>query len=273
MPLHRDSTLENIHRHHRWEENNQAGLDALVPDALDIHKVAYKKDDDTYHVLKSVSPTIWVQTAYAKAKTDELLGLKQDTLVSGTNIKTINGQSVLGSGDLVISGGGAADLSGYYKKTETYSKVEVDTKIDTIPATDLSGYYKKTETYSKAQVDALVAGGSAGGIVEFSSLTPEQREMIRGPQGVKGDIGLTGFKGDTGDQGIQGIQGIQGEAGLNGVGIVSVIKTKTTGLVDTYTITYDDFRTSTFEITNAKIDDTVIVKYKPSTAFLMAYSN
>jgi hypothetical protein len=33
---------------------------------------------------------------------------KQDTLVSGTNIKTINGTSVLGSGDLAISGGGGA---------------------------------------------------------------------------------------------------------------------------------------------------------------------
>lgn len=31
------------------------------------------------------------------------LGLKQDTLVSGTNIKTINGNSVLGSGDIVTS--------------------------------------------------------------------------------------------------------------------------------------------------------------------------
>lgn len=30
---------------------------------------------------------------------------KQDTLVSGTNIKTLNGSSVLGSGDLVLSGG------------------------------------------------------------------------------------------------------------------------------------------------------------------------
>jgi hypothetical protein len=30
----------------------------------------------------------------------------QPTLVSGTNIKTINGSSVLGSGDLVVSGGG-----------------------------------------------------------------------------------------------------------------------------------------------------------------------
>lgn len=33
------------------------------------------------------------------------LASKQDTLVSGTNIKTINGSSVLGSGDLVVGGG------------------------------------------------------------------------------------------------------------------------------------------------------------------------
>ncbi len=31
---------------------------------------------------------------------------KQDILVSGNNIKTINGNSILGSGDLIISGGG-----------------------------------------------------------------------------------------------------------------------------------------------------------------------
>lgn len=33
---------------------------------------------------------------------------KQDTLVSGTNIKTINGNSLLGSGDLTVGGGGGA---------------------------------------------------------------------------------------------------------------------------------------------------------------------
>lgn len=31
---------------------------------------------------------------------------KQATLVSGTNIKTVNGNSVLGSGDIAVSGGG-----------------------------------------------------------------------------------------------------------------------------------------------------------------------
>jgi hypothetical protein len=34
------------------------------------------------------------------------IGLKQEALVSGTNIKTVNGQSILGSGDLTVSGSG-----------------------------------------------------------------------------------------------------------------------------------------------------------------------
>jgi hypothetical protein len=42
-------------------------------------------------------------------KVDELEAGKQDNLVSGTNIKTINGNSILGSGDLVVSGGGVSD--------------------------------------------------------------------------------------------------------------------------------------------------------------------
>ena len=40
------------------------------------------------------------------ADTEILINGKQDTLVSGTNIKTINNQSLLGSGNLTIEGGG-----------------------------------------------------------------------------------------------------------------------------------------------------------------------
>ena len=39
-------------------------------------------------------------------KIDEIIDDKQDTLVSGTNIKTINNESILGSGNITISGGG-----------------------------------------------------------------------------------------------------------------------------------------------------------------------
>lgn len=62
---------------------------------------------------------------------------KQATLVSGTNIKTINGNSILGEGNLVIEGGGI-DLSNYYNKTE------VDTKLDTKQNTLVSGTNIKT---------------------------------------------------------------------------------------------------------------------------------
>ena len=62
---------------------------------------------------------------------------KQNTLVSGTNIKTINGQSILGEGDITISGNGEAiDLSAYATKAELNNKY---TKPNTgIPKTDLS---------------------------------------------------------------------------------------------------------------------------------------
>lgn len=39
---------------------------------------------------------------------------KQDKLVSGTNIKTINGESILGSGNIVIQGGGSSSSSAAY---------------------------------------------------------------------------------------------------------------------------------------------------------------
>lgn len=41
-------------------------------------------------------------------------------------------------------------------------------------------------------------------------------------------------------------------AGKDGRGIVSIVKTATSGLVDTYTITYTDNTTSTFNVTNGK---------------------
>lgn len=53
-----------------------------------------------------------ITDAYTKTESNTALSNKQNTLVSGTNIKTINGNSILGSGDLVISGsGGSSNIS------------------------------------------------------------------------------------------------------------------------------------------------------------------
>lgn len=54
---------------------------------------------------------------------------KQDTLVSGTNIKTINGNSLLGSGNIVISGG----EGGGYDDTEIKGQIsEIEATIGDI---------------------------------------------------------------------------------------------------------------------------------------------
>lgn len=48
------------------------------------------------------------------------------------------------------------------------------------------------------------------------------------------------------------INSLIGKQGPTGISVVKVEKTKTEGLIDTYTITYSDESTSTFQITNGK---------------------
>ena len=56
--------------------------------------------------------------------------------------------------------------------------------------------------------------------------------------------------GINGQNGKDGKDGTNGTNGTNGVSIVSVTKTSTSGLVDTYTISYSNTNTSTFNVTN-----------------------
>ena len=58
--------------------------------------------------------------------------------------------------------------------------------------------------------------------------------------------------GKDGTNGQDGKDGANGQDGVNGRGIASIEKTSTSGLVDTYTITYTDDTTSTYNVTNGK---------------------
>ena len=55
--------------------------------------------------------TLIKQNFYDKDEVDDALSDKQDSLVSGTNIKTVNNNSLLGSGNISISGSGTVDSS------------------------------------------------------------------------------------------------------------------------------------------------------------------
>ena len=58
---------------------------------------------------QELDPTALGRLEQAERDIDDLEQNKQDTLISGTNIKTINGQSVLGSGNIEIQGGGSTN--------------------------------------------------------------------------------------------------------------------------------------------------------------------
>lgn len=91
-----------------------------------------KLDIETYNSDKANFATI------------EQLNEKQNTLVSGTNIKTINGNSILGSGDITITGGGDIDLSNYYNKVEVDTKLDAKLDVETYNS-DKSTFALKTE--------------------------------------------------------------------------------------------------------------------------------
>lgn len=57
-------------------------------------------------------------------------------------------------------------------------------------------------------------------------------------------------RGPQGEQGYQGIQGETGPQGVTGNGVASIVKTATLGLIDTYTVTFTDATTTTFDVAN-----------------------
>ena len=121
---------------------------------------------------------------------------KQDTLVSGENIKTINGESVLGSGNINIEDGTTPDIS---------ATATVDNNTGT-----------PSVTVTKTGTDA----------------EPSFSFAFKNLKGTKGDKGATGAKGDTGAPGPKGDTGATPVIGAtatvdNNTGTPSVTVTKT----------------------------------------------
>lgn len=84
----------------------------------------------------------------------------------------------------------------------------------------------------------------------------------------KGDTGAQGETGAKGDKGDKGDTGETGATGATGTGIASIAKTATVGLVDTYTITFTDGTTTTFDVTNGAeaIDTTLSIAGRAADA-------
>ena len=115
-----------------------------------FHLILMQDSASSYHTIEfgnnnfatlSDLPTTAQMTAWSN---------KQTALVSGTNIKTINGASILGSGDLVISSAGSK-----YRHVITVNFVErINNKYNTIL---FSLYSSNQSSYSISSVSDLIS--------------------------------------------------------------------------------------------------------------------
>ena len=107
------------------------------------------------------------QWFYEKSEVDTALSSKQATLVSGTNIKTVNNQSLLGSGNISVSGGGLS-IDDVYPVGSIYMSVN-----STSPATLFGGTWKQIEDKFLLASGSTYSAGSTGGSATVS-LTQSQ---------------------------------------------------------------------------------------------------
>lgn len=91
---------------------------------------------------------------YTKNEVDTALGGKQATLVSGTNIKTINGNSILGEGNLVIESG---------------SQITVDSELSTVSTNPVENRVITTALGNKANSADLSSVATSGNYKDLSN--------------------------------------------------------------------------------------------------------
>jgi hypothetical protein len=135
-------------------DTSAAETKKITPSALKT-ALALNNVDNTSDANKPVS-----------SATQSALNAKQDTLVSGTNIKTVNGTSVLGSGNIAISsavawGGVTGTLS-----NQTDLQTALDGKVDENSA--ITGATKTKITYD---AKGLVTAGADATTADIADST------------------------------------------------------------------------------------------------------
>ncbi len=116
------------------------------------------------------SPAWGSITGILSSQTDlqTALNAKQDTLVSGTNIKTINGASVLGSGNLTVTGSSNPTTISSVDGTGISGLVNAISATVLIPANTI---ISTNTIYIKAYIDRTVVSGSGATILRFYTNT------------------------------------------------------------------------------------------------------
>lgn len=184
---------------------------------LNIINVEGVYDDDYVYALP---------TAAAKNVDEDY----DDIILSRGSVKTINGESIFGSGDIPISGG-SGEVGPQGPQGDKGDKGDTGVGVQSVAQTTTSN----TDGGSNIVTVTLTDGTKSTFTVKNGS---------KGSQGVQGEQGPKGDKGDTGANGTNGTNGVS----------VSSIKQTTTSTADggtnVVTVTLSNGTTSTFNVKN-----------------------
>lgn len=138
-----------------------------------------KSDDTLYVITDDDSEGINV---YTKSEVDILLDNKQDKLVSGTNIKTVNGETLLGSGNIKIQSGGGGVPVGAIFTTPRTGPIEGAVEAN-------GGSYNIADYSGAGSIGALLTAGS----IAYVSKTEFQTQVTN--TGACDSFGWNGVSG------------------------------------------------------------------------------
>ncbi len=134
------------------------GQSAIVPSGITVIQ-------DLIHSANTLNNVLAARQGYLLQQN------KQEKLVSGTNIKTINGNSLLGSGNIVIEGGGGGSyqpgtnisisnntisVTGRVESAST--SLSATTATSSTNATYATNLGNSTDSYTKSSLDTALAG-------------------------------------------------------------------------------------------------------------------
>lgn len=166
---------------------NEASADSVVKAAIDAVTAGTAPLAHTHPIsdVTNLQTTLNGKAASSHTHpTSEVTGLdtalagKQPTLNSGTNIKTINGVSVLGSGDIPISGGssasGVASTLSTAKPTAAAGKINYLTDTEVLELGKANATWEQVATRQWASANFTSGGGTGlGGYVIPSGLVSD----------------------------------------------------------------------------------------------------
>lgn len=172
---------------------------------MDLSEYITKTELDKKGYLTSI-PSEYVTETELLGKdyaTNTTVNSKQDELVSGQNIKTINGTSILGSGNITIQGGTSVDLSNYVTKTELNSKGYItEIPSEYITESELSNkgyitgipseYITETELNNKGYATTEALNGKQEKLTSGDNIKTINGQSILG----KGNITIEGGNGN-----------------------------------------------------------------------------